>query len=359
MADDDYGRDIDPDEALATGEQQLKDSGDIPLKPANTDEPKGDTSGDLHTDPGDSVPAIPEDEEGRGEGDVADVTQPYTPEERMQHSMEQTRSARRSYDQLQARTAPMWEKYRQMAQDDQQARQHEGEDDQPYPPPPSHEKQTWMGAVTNLLAVAVPIAMMFGAKGNGFAKGAMMSALGSFMQNYTKGRDQAAKNDWTEWKEQVQAIHASNQQRHQIYKDILGNKRLALDDQFKMIHAVSSEFLDPTMMKAARTRDMKGVVKHLENQEKADSRFVRGADKTAKVLHPRDWQDYRQYIKDKTDGKVDPETDPVGADKVEKYTDWKDTESTAADRRRNHPAKDAKPKSPTADDVRKTLFGDQ
>jgi hypothetical protein len=354
MADDDYGTDISEDEAFATAKANGADTDN---QQTNSDAPKGDTGGEMHTDPNDSTSPIPPEEEGRGEGDVADVTQPYTPEERMQHYMDQTKAARDSVDKIQAVTQPMWEKYRNMLSQDQQMAEQGPPEDQKYPDPPSKQKQTWMGAITQLLSVAVPIAMMFGVKGNGFAKGAMMSAMGAFMKNYTAGKDQAAKEDWTQWKEQVQAIHESNTERHQIYKDILSNKRLALDDQFKMIRATGQEFLDPTMMKAGRTNDMKAVIKHLENQEKADKRFVAGAAKTAKILHPRDWQDYKQYMKDKYN--IDPETDPVGADKKMKYTDWKETESTQSERKQTEKAEAEKAKTPSPEDTRKTLFGDE
>ena len=355
MADDDYGTDISEDEAFDTAKAN---GADVENQPANTDAPRddGDTGGEMHTDPNDKTPEIPDDQDP-SKADPYGNASPMTPQEKMQHSLDQYKAARQSMDALDTRTRPMWEKYRQMAQQDQDmAEQGDTTKEQPYPEPPSKQKQTWLGAVTQLLSVAIPIAMMFGIKGNGFAKGAMMSAIGSFIKNYTAGRDQAAKQDWTEWKDQVQAIHQSNQQRHQIYKDVLANKRLALDDQFKMIHAVSSEFLDPSMMKAARTNDMKAIIKHLENQQKADQRFVKGANKVAKTIRPRDYAEYVQYMKDEHD--IDPETDPQGADKVEKYTEWKGKQKTTAEKTREEKEEAVKEaKNPDKIDVHKTLFG--
>lgn len=313
-----------------------------------------DTSGDMHTDAsstGESEDTTqPQGEsDPQGEGDVPGVTRPYTPEERMQQYMDQTKASRDSIDRLHAHTSPMYERYRNMLQEDQQMRQNPPQD-QPLPPLPQQKKNDFLSAATQMLAVAVPIAMLFGVRGNGYAKGAMMSGIGSFMQNYAKGREQAAKDDMTRWTNQAQIIHASNQERTKIYKDILANHRLELDDQLKMINSVSKEFYDPTMAKASRTKDMSAIIKHLQNQEKADSRFVKGTGKVAKTLMPTEWADYRQYVLDHSNQKTDPDKDPVEAAKIITYSDWRhkylhskgeDTDETPE-----------KPKEPSAEDIR-------
>ena len=331
-----------------------------------TDTDPHDKSGSMHTDPGDVTPPQGDDRPGaadQGEGAGAEPYQGYTSEERLKLTLDQYKRSRASIDALHARTAPMWEKYRNMLQQDQDRLMQDGSvsADQKLPQMPSQQKQTWLGAVTQLLSVVVPVAMMFGIRGNGFAKGAMMSAMGAFMTNYAKGRDEAAKQNWTEYKDQVAAIKASNQERHQIYKDTLANRRLALDDQFKMIHAVAQEFGDPTMAKASRIKDMRAIIKHLQNQDKVMKSYEKGIAKAEKILHPKDWPEYRQYMKDKYN--IDPETDPVGADAKKKYTDWKEDEDTTADRTRRHKEEDAQEKKeatdgPSSEDTRKALFGE-
>ena len=356
MADDDdnYGAQ-DPDPAPSAKDTQTAES--------VTDTNPSDTSGAMHKDAGDTTPAIPADEEGKPEGYIPGVTQPYTSEEKMKIAMDQTKASRDSIDKLHARTQPMWEKYRSMLQQDQNARESSG--DTPTPPPPSQDgkggnatggpgtggpTQRVLGAISQLLAVAVPIAMMFGVKGNGFAKGAMMSAMGSFLNNYAKGRKEASEEAWRDWKQQVSAIKESNKERHQLYKDTLANKRLALDDQMKMIHSYSQEFHDPIMAKASRTKDMNAIIKHLENQEKVQKRFSKTADKTAKTLRPHEWADYRQYMKDKHH--VDPDTDPEAADKIQTYSDWHDDDRSKEGREKRD-QQTTKPGEPSADDVHK------
>jgi hypothetical protein len=356
MADDDNYGEGDPDPSPA---------GDAPKETQTaesvTDTNPSDKSGAMHKDAGDTTPDIPADEEGHAEGYVPGVTQPYTSEEKMKIALDQTRASRDSLDKLQARTQPMWQKYRAMLQQDQNSRESSG--DTPTPPPPGQGKgggatggpgtggptQRVLGAISQLLAVAVPVAMMFGLKGNGYAKGAMMSAMGSFLNNYAKGRKEASEEAWKDWKQQVSAIKESNKERHQLYKDTLADKRLALDDQMKMIHSYSQEFHDPIMAKASRTKNMNAIIKHLENQEKVQQRFAKQADKTAKVLRPTEWQNYKRYMLDKHH--VDPDTDPEAADKILNYTDWKNTESTPALHDKQPPA--PAPGEPSAEEVHK------
>lgn len=306
----------------------------------------------LDASPGETAPPIPEEEQGRGEGDVPGVTQPYTREELMQKSMDSTKEARDILGRIQNTTTPMWEKYRSMLEEDKQAREQNNQEmlqqlDQQKQQMPQQKKNDFWSAFGTMMAVVVPVALAFGLRGNGFAKGAMLAGLGEAIKNFAAGRDKAAKEDMMAFNKQANAINQSNHERMQIYGHILADKKMELDDQFKMIHSVAQEFWDPYMAKAAAEKHMAGVQHQLNNQYKAGNHFIRGVNHVNKKVTPRNWATYAQYMKDKYH--VDPDQDPNRSDAIKTYTDWEEE---------HHPSKaesdeqkqEADPNAPPSDD---------
>ena len=299
-------------------------------------------------DPGETAPPIPEAAEGVGEGDIDAIT--------MNEHIAAQQKARDTVTRLQNQTQPMWEKYKAMLQKDEQQRQQMTADEQAQlqqVQPPPEKKNDWIQAIGGLMAVAVPIALAFGMKGNGYAKGAMMQGLGDAMKNFAAGRKQAGEQAMRDYREQVASINQSNRERHQIYKDILANRKLELEDQFKMIHATAQEFWDPHMSKAAKNRDMAGVTKQLENQDKIAKKFAKGAkDAGHKVARPSHWNDYVRYMHDKYH--IDPDKEPDKADEKLTYTDWDEGHRTASERKASE-----KMESKAAEEVNAPLSDDE
>lgn len=301
--------------------------------------------------PGETAPPVTDEgstDEGEGTGD----TRPYTPQEKMQKSFNANKEARDRLDKLESTTRPMWEKYRSMLQQDQQSREQMDQQminslQQNQQQMPQQKKNDFWSAFGTMMAVVVPIALAFGLRGNGFAKGAMLSGLGAAIKNFTEGRDKAAKEDMKAFNEQAKAIKESNTERNAIYKDILADRKMELDDQFKMIHSVAQQFWDPYMSKASGAKNMAGVQKQLNNQDKVNKRFKEGVDHVNKKVRPKNWADYAQYMKDKYH--VDVDQDPQKADAIKTYTDWEEE---------HHPSKaeaeekksEADPDAPLNDD---------
>jgi hypothetical protein len=288
-----------------------------------------------HGSPGENAPPIPEAEQGRGEGYVPGVTQSYTREELMQKSMDSTKEARDILAKIQNTTTPMWDKYRSMLEQDQQSRQQMDQQmvdslqQQQQQQMPQAKKNDFLSAFGTMMAVVVPIALAFGMRGNGFAKGAMLAGLGEAIKNFVAGRQKAGQEDMKAFNEQAKAIKESNRERMQIYGKILADRKMELDDQFKMIHSVAQEFWDPYMAKAAAEKNMTAVQKQMDNQYKANDRFSRGVAHANKKVDPN-WTAYRNFVigKSRAEGKVvDPDTDPDAADKVIPYKQWYDQHS--------------------------------
>jgi hypothetical protein len=278
---------------------------------------------------------------------------PGTPDEvRLNEALIKEKEARAATEKLQAQTMPMWDQYRSMLKQDQQMREQESQMElsqlqQQQTQIPQQQKNNWINAFSSILAVAVPIALVFGMKGNGFAKGAMMSALGAAFKGYAEGRHQAAEEHMHDFDRQAKAIHESNMERSRIYKDIWANKRMELEDQFKMTQAVAKEFMDPTLMRAARNRDMNGVTKHLATQEKADKNFVTVTNKAGekiRVPRPTNWAAYQMFL-------IDRPQEAKGLT----YTDWEQKYATQTERKETE--KDAE-EEPSPEDLRSKLFGD-
>lgn len=337
MADPD--QDPQPDDSTTDAERPVYNSTDDALKA----DPRP-----LVKDPGETAPEIPENQQGVGEMDPDMIKN-----NEINESVQKTNEARKSIEGIERVTHPMWNKYRSMIQEDMQNRQMQDqqlEKQTTQAEVPQQKKADWTQAMSTLLAVAVPIALAFGLKGNGYAKGALMSALGAAMKGFAEGRDKAGKEALLDYKAQAASIDKSNRERHQIYKDILSNKKLELEDQFKLIHSVSQEFMDPNMAKAARERSMPGVTKQMENQKKVADRFKKGAkeagDKIYKLPHELE---YEQYKKD------------TGKDIT--YTEWEEKHSTAADRARSAKETPEDPDAPPTPDeaasMRSKILGDE
>lgn len=303
----------------------------------------------LVKDPGESAPEIPENQQGVGEMDPDMIKN-----NEINESVQKVNDARKSIEGIERVTHPMWNKYRSMVQEDMQNRQMQDqqlEQQTTQAEVPQQKKNDWTHAFSTLLAVAVPIALAFGLRGNGFAKGALMSALGAAMKGFAEGRNEAAKSALADYKAQAASIDKSNKERNQIYKDILTNKKLELEDQFKLIHSVSQEFMDPNMAKAARERDMARVTKQLENQKKVMERFKKGAKEAADKIHrlPHELE-YEQYKKD------------TGKDIT--YTEWISKYSAPSDRARTAKEDEtADPDAPPSEDeaakMRAQILGDK
>ena len=111
MADDDPDPDPQPPDDSSTDENRPVYSN---VDDALADKPK---------DPGETAPEIPENQQGTGEMDPDMIK-----DNEINESVQKTNEARKSIDDYEKVTHPMWNKYRSMLQEDQTARQGQDQD---------------------------------------------------------------------------------------------------------------------------------------------------------------------------------------------------------------------------------------
>jgi hypothetical protein len=174
---------------------------------------------------------------------------------------------------------------------------------QQIPPASQDQKGQVMSRVLQVLAIAGVAFSLFGKRRNGYAQGALMGGLGSLIQGYMKGDQEQHNQNTKNWHKLNESIIKENQDRMNQYKAILGNKKLNLEEQMKLM-AMKGKFYESNRMESnAQKQDLAAIHKHL--------------------AHMADWQDkhslntpmtkadaakYNGLVMEKSGGKYDMST---------------------------------------------------
>lgn len=148
-------------------------------------------------------------------------------------------------------------------------------EDYPPPPDPNAQKRTVGNILGQVISMGLIGAAVFGRSRNKWANAAMYSGAGSFIQGFTKGQNDAAKEQLQNWNKLVEYNSKINQEKDRTYNQILANKRLDLAQQMDVIHSVATRRGDLAMYKAVQSRDLNNIMKVIDDKMKAHKAFTR------------------------------------------------------------------------------------
>jgi hypothetical protein len=158
------------------------------------------------------------------------------------------------------------------------------------PPPPDFQKQAQnnMKARFMYAAVAIPLAFLAG-RGNKFALAGALTGFGRGMDDMVAGQQQEAKEKLADWRLLTQSIEEMNQQRMELYRAILENKKLSMENQFKAIEFASEQLMQPVLNAQAKAKNLEGVIDHLTKIEKAQTEFKKANQAVAKNMFSKEY----------------------------------------------------------------------
>jgi hypothetical protein len=176
---------------------------------------------------------------------------------------------------------------------------------QQYQPPPSLQanRKNLFGSLLGFAAIAVPLAVAFGHKG-GRAGWAAMAALGHGMENLMKGNEEQYKNSMEQWRYQNEQIKETNTQKMNMYKEILSNKKLSMDQQMDLIGITAKQFGDQKLEDVTKIKDWQQTYNNLLKKEGALDKHKQWEEKQYPSLQQqlgkdKEMLEYRQIFMDK------------------------------------------------------------
>ena len=171
------------------------------------------------------------------------------------------------------------------------------------PPASQDQKGQVTQRVLQVLAIAGVAFSLFGRRRNGYAQGALMGGLGSLIQGYMKGNQEQHNQNTKNWHQLNESIIKENEDRMKQYKAILGNKKLNLEEQMKLM-GMKGKFYESNRMESnAQKQDLTAIHKHLLDMENWQEKHRRNTPKPT-----ADEREYRALVLEKSDGKADTST---------------------------------------------------
>jgi hypothetical protein len=188
---------------------------------------------------------------------------------------------------------------------------------QQYQPPPTVEanRKNLFTSLLHFAAIAVPLAVAFGHKG-GRAGWAAIGALGHGLENLMKGNEAQYKDSMEQWRYQNEQIRETNTQKMDMYKNVLANKKLSMDQQMDLIGVISKQFGDEKLHDATKIKDWQHTYDNLLKKEGALQKHKEWEQKEYPTLQKqlgkdKEMLEYRQIFKDRHG--FDPYPDDEGA----------------------------------------------
>jgi len=185
--------------------------------------------------------------------------------------VEEIQKVERREQEYEAKAAPMYERLQQSIQDYQKTLQQ-----QPPQAPQLQSQAAWTAQQNQLnqdankarftyLAVALPLAIILGARG----RGASWAAMGAFGQGLTalqQGLTDKANQRYKDWQEANKELIDNYDLKMQQYKAVLENRKLSIEAQTTMINAIAAANNDSSLN---RLKTISEIQKNLEGKEAA------------------------------------------------------------------------------------------
>lgn len=298
----------------------------------DTDTPGNDTSPSPEAQP-------PDDSVDRGEkGDP--IQQPLTDEEVHAQDNEQftkilnqaselQKQSKQKADEYDRRMSPMYEAMeKQIAQPLPQMPTPTAYQQQP----DYQENRRHMGkAALGFLAVAVPLAIVFGSRGGGYSAGAM-GGLAQGINAVIHGYDDQFKESMASFQKHNEMIHEEYQQRLSTYKNILSDRDMRLNQKMGLIGVVAKQYHDGQLGRAAEMKQYEEMLKNLENKEKLLKDHTKATQKTTNNIYKaadkdKDWIEYRVMMQQRYGYDPGDESHPENFRQAQKdypFTKFKD-----------------------------------
>jgi hypothetical protein len=190
--------------------------------------------------------------------------------------------------------------------------------------PDYQENRRHMGkAAMGFLAVAIPLAIAFGARGGGYSAGAM-GGLAQGINNVIHGYDDQFKESMASFQQHNQMIHQEYEDRLNTYKQILNDRGMKLNQKMGLIDIVAKQYHDGQLARDAQSGQYEKMLSNLENKEKLLKDHGKQTQKATNNLYSamqkdKDWTDYRIFIQGKYGYDPGDESHPENMQKA-----WKD-----------------------------------
>lgn len=206
---------------------------------------------------------------------------------------------------------------------------------------PQEQKNSITHTVINMVAVAALAYAAFGSRrGNPYGQAAWMGGLGQMFSAFSQGEHEKAKDNMLKWHQLTEQVNAENKARLTSYKEIIANKKLDLHEQMDLIRMQASIYKDASMEEAAASKNFAAVIKQADQKAKA---LTRAQKDTTNALVPKMPVHYRQWVLQKTGGKLDPAKDDASYDKA--YSEYPPSDMMAENRKTADEAARARAKS--------------
>lgn len=194
--------------------------------------------------------------------------------------MSEIQKAEQRQQDLEAKMAPYYENLQKSLQEYQQTLQ------QQPPQAPQLQQPTYnQQSVQDMnkqrfqyLAIALPLAVILGARGRG-ASWAAMGAFGQGLTSLIQGQNEKADKQYHNWQEANKEMIQDYDLKMQQYRTVLENRKLSLEAQTQMINAIAAANGDSNL---ARIKTMAEIQKNLEQKETAGEKAKRESDKIDK-----------------------------------------------------------------------------
>jgi hypothetical protein len=171
---------------------------------------------------------------------------------------------------------------------------------QQIPPASQDQKGQVTSRVLQVLAIAGVAFSLFGKRRNGYAQGALMGGLGSLIQGYMQGNHEQHNQNTKNWHQLNESIIKENQDRMNQYKAILGNKKLNLEEQMKLM-AMKGKFYESNRMESnAQKQDLAAIHKHIAHMADWQDKHRANA-----IMSKADKAKWAALVLEKSDGQAD------------------------------------------------------
>lgn len=151
---------------------------------------------------------------------------------------------------------------------------------QQVPQPPSQEQvnQRLNQGRFSYLAIGLPLALILGSRGKN-AAWAAMGAFGQGLAQLQQNNVSGAREMFQTWQESAKYAQEENQQRLDLYKLVLENRNLNLNQQSSLIENISRQMIDPYMNRMAQAKDMVGMTNEIAKAEGLGNKWTQETDK--------------------------------------------------------------------------------
>ena len=162
--------------------------------------------------------------------------------------------------------------------------------------PPDQEKlkKQYGLSVLAYSAIALPLMFAFG-RGSGTQAGAMRGfaeGLNGIRESY----DQKAQQGISLWKAQNDMRYRMGVERMNYYKEVLANRKLDKTEKMELLGHIAEYYKDAAVSQKTLAEDYKGVVDHLEKQERLlrqqENHYRQHEGKTFDMVKSKDRQEY-------------------------------------------------------------------